>query len=216
MGAEQTLTIAEGRSDDRCARAVAEQHAGRAIFPVKDTRQQFDADHEHAPGPSACDELIGDRESVDETRAGRRNVERRTVAARAQLVLHERRGRRQWHVGGDRGDDDQIEIRRAQARGLERARRRLGRHVAGRLTLRRHVTLTNARALGDPGVRGLDDLLELEVGEDAFGDVVSRAQNARPGERTTNGCHRLGLSFRQASFSEARRLFELGAVRMLG
>ena len=107
--------------------SVPEQHARGAIVPVHDLREQVGADDERAAADPGGEHRVRLRDGVDESRAPGREV----VGARlrrAELVGHDRGSGRKRHVGRDRGDDDEIEILRADA-GAARAlpARRAGR-----------------------------------------------------------------------------------------
>ena len=61
--------------------------------------------------------------SVQEPRAGRGEVEGAPAAARAELLLHEGRGGREWAVAGDRPDDDAVDLAPARPRAFRQASR---------------------------------------------------------------------------------------------
>ena len=61
------------------AGAVAEQHAGGAVRPVENAREGFRADDEGALELAGLEEVVGDRQGVDEARAHRLHVEGRAL-----------------------------------------------------------------------------------------------------------------------------------------
>ena len=97
-----------GLEHDR-ARAVAEEHAGAAILPVEDAREDLGADHERAAMRARADEEVGGGERVDEARAHGLHVEGR-AALHAELRLQQAGARRKHHVGRRGGDDDEVDV----------------------------------------------------------------------------------------------------------
>src|SRR5207244_40855 len=89
-----------------------------------------------------------------------------------------RRGRR---------DDDEVDIDRRSSRGRERGTARMGREIAREFVIRGDVALADAGALDDPLVAGVDDRLELAIGDEALRQVTARAGNAR--EAARRGAH---------------------------
>jgi len=59
------------RLEHHGAGAVAEQHRGIAIAPVRNARQRLRTDHKRALRLARLDELVRDRQRVDEAAAGR-------------------------------------------------------------------------------------------------------------------------------------------------
>jgi hypothetical protein len=57
-------------------------------------------------------------------------------------------------------------------------RRRVEREVARGLAVRGAAALADARARGDPLVAGVDELLEIGVGDDLFRQVAAGAGDA--------------------------------------
>src|SRR4051812_16574319 len=54
-------------AQDGCARAVAEDHARRAVFVINVLRQDFRTDDESIARLSRADHRIGERQAVEET-----------------------------------------------------------------------------------------------------------------------------------------------------
>ena len=101
------------REDDR-ASAVAEKYSGPAVGPVDESGQALDADHKGALRLAEPDVLVGDRERVDESAAGRLERERGT-AVDVEALLQERACVREDEVGRRRADDDEIDVGRRHA-----------------------------------------------------------------------------------------------------
>src|SRR6185503_15381782 len=66
--------------------------------------------------------------------------------------------------------DEEVDRVRGEAGVLDRGGTRLDGEAGGRLAARGDPTLTDAGALDDPLVRGVDALLELGVGEPLLGE----------------------------------------------
>ena len=97
------------RRHDAGARAVAEQHARRAIRVVDDARHHVGADDQRVLVRPGADHLHGRRQRVGEPRARRAQVEAPRVV-RADLVLQQARRARKHHVGRRRADDDEADV----------------------------------------------------------------------------------------------------------
>ena len=69
-----------GRLEHDGAGAVTEENRGAAIAPVDNATQRLGTDHERAFRIAEFDELVRNRERVDETAAGSFNRERRAIA----------------------------------------------------------------------------------------------------------------------------------------
>ena len=79
-GREQPALLI-GRFQHDGAGAVAEEDAGGAVGVVDEAGEGVDADHQHALVEPGLDELAAGDEGVDETGAGRAEIERAGVAA---------------------------------------------------------------------------------------------------------------------------------------
>ncbi len=178
---EDAPPVVLGRAEDDRAGAVAEEDAGGAVLPVEQAGEQLDAHHEDAARLARRDELVRDRDAVDEPGARRRDVEGRDLL-RPELLLHVDGARGHGRVAADRADDDHVEVGDVEPRRLERTAARGGGHVAVHLVIGGDVAPADAGALGDPRVGGVDDLLELAVGDHPLGGVVARAQDATLGD----------------------------------
>ena len=91
VGGQNSLVVL-GALEDRGTRAVAEQHARRAVFPVRDGAQPLHPDNEAGLDVAKGHHPLGDRAPKDETGARRPHVERRGSArAKRRLQIHRRR-----------------------------------------------------------------------------------------------------------------------------
>src|SRR6476661_7292463 len=79
-----------GGAEDRRARSVAKQHAGRSVLEVQVAGHGLRADHEDAIVGARRDELGRGDQPVDEPRAGGGEIER-PRSAETELRLHETR-----------------------------------------------------------------------------------------------------------------------------
>ncbi len=168
------------------AGAVAEQHAGAAVAPVDHARQGFGTHHQRALRGPAAHELVGDPQRVEETRAGRVDVEG-GAAVGAQAVLQQARGAGEDDVGRGRAEHDQVDVGGDDAGGLHRAQRRLEGEVAGGLARQRDMALADAGARADPLVAGVDAPGELVVAEHVVGQVAAGAGDACVGHAPSRG-----------------------------
>src|SRR5229473_3585350 len=122
------------------------------------------------------DVSVRDREAVDEAGARRQRVPGHSTRG-AELVLDSAGHGRKWTVGRRGADEDNVEVCRRDARGVKRAARRFRRDLKCRGTRLRDVPLVDASALGDPLVRGIHHLFEVEVR-----DYLLRRVGAHPGD----------------------------------
>src|SRR5687767_7300959 len=146
------------------AGAVAEQHAGRAVFPVEYARVDLGSHDQHVAVLARADELVCRGEAVDEAAAYRLHVECRAVP-RPELGLQDARGAGKHHVRSGGGDDDEVERLRRDPRLCQRGAARLERKVAGGLSVGGDMALPYAGARMDPLVGGVHHDLEVAVGE---------------------------------------------------
>src|SRR5205085_2852803 len=148
------------RPQNGCARAVAEQNAGRAVFEVNVARENLRADDERVARLPRAYHLIRNRQAVEKAGAGGGEVEG-GGAVRAELGLYETARRREYLVGRDRRADDEADVNRVDARALDcLARGGDGEHRSV-LALCGAVALLYPRARRYPLVRGLDHPLKV-------------------------------------------------------
>ena len=165
-----------GGTDDGRAGAVAEDERRAAVVVVGEVGELLHPDDEDVLGAPAAHHVVGDRDAVAVAGAGGRDIER--CARRPQPVREDRRCCRRLIGVGDRRHDDGAELRGVDAGRRERvAGRGLG-HVDDALVGGGDPTLTDARALADPLVGGVDPRHELAVGHDALGPVAAHAPDA--------------------------------------
>ena len=149
------MPVATSALQDDRAGAVAEQHAGAAIVPVEQAGEGLAADHQSGLGLPEHQEVVGDRQRVDEAAAHRLDVECGGVP-RAELALHRRGAGREGVVGGRGRDHQQIDPVGADAGPIQSGARRRGRQIRGELALGGDVALADPGALDDPRVAGVD------------------------------------------------------------
>jgi hypothetical protein len=183
------------RGQNGGARPVAEEHAGGPILVIDDARHRVGADNERVIVRSGGDHLHSGRERVGEARAGGAQI----VAPRgrrADLVLEQARGAGEDRIRRRRAHDDESDIARRQAGLRDGAERRLLRHVRRRHPVLDDVALADARALQDPLVAGLDELLQVRVRQHP-----RRHVRRQPRELHTPECYH-SRSFRCALMSK--------------
>ena len=148
------------------ARAVAEQNAGAAVFPVHQLGKGLGADDQHAAGLTCDHQRIGGGQGIDKSGADRLHVEGKT-GRHAKLGLHHRCRRGKGEIGGRGRNDHRIDIDGIHAGIAQRRAGRGGRHVRGRLAFGREMPPFDARAGADPFVGRIDDLFKFAIGHDA-------------------------------------------------
>ena len=157
------LGIVAGLDDGR-AGAITEDHARGAIGVVDDARHDVGADHQRVLARAGGHHLRRRRQRIGESRARGEQVVA-PGARRANLVLHQARRARKQHVGRRRADDDEVDVVGREPGAFDRLLGGFGGQVGRRDARLDDVPLTNASALQDPFVAGLDHLFEIGVGE---------------------------------------------------
>ena len=168
------------------ARAVAEQNARSAIVPVENAREHFGPHHQRAFVHPAPDETVRARQRIDESAAHRLHVECR-AALDSELGLEQTGRAGENKIGGRRGEHDQINLARGNARGLQRAAARLQRQIARGLRLVGDVSLRDTRTFANPGVAGIEARREFVVGDDPGRQKAACAEYARVDHWTAAG-----------------------------
>ena len=135
--------------EDHRARAVAEKHARSAILPVEDAGVHFGANNQCVTILPGFHQVVGGRQRVDEAAANRLHVESGAVRD-AELCLEQARGARKNHVRGRRRDDDEIDVLRRDAGGLDRLAARRQRQIARVFAVSCDVALPYAGATVNP------------------------------------------------------------------
>jgi len=74
-------------AEHHCAGAVAEQHAGGAVFPVKETGKFLCADDQRVFDLAGLNKIMGDVERIEKPSAGGRHV-KRDAGRRPNFVLN--------------------------------------------------------------------------------------------------------------------------------
>ena len=174
LGRENAAFALLGAEHER-AGAVAEQHAGRAVFPVEDPAEGLGADHQRLVRIARAEHRIGDRQRVEEAGADGVHVEGDAVGD-AERRLDLGRRRREGLVGSRRGEDDEVDVGCGDAGMVERAARRIGGEAAGRLAIAGDIAVADAGALDDPLVGGVDALREFFVGDRRAGQRAADAE----------------------------------------
>jgi hypothetical protein len=103
-------------------------------------------------------------------------VESRAVMD-AELALHRDRGRREGVVRRRGRQHDEIDRLRIDARILERGARGAERKMRGQLALGRDMARTDAGALHDPVVGGLDHPREVVIRQDTARQIAAAAED---------------------------------------
>ena len=144
------------------ARAVAEQNRGAAIVPIDHRRERVGADYEHALEVAGAHLCVGDLNRIHEAGARGGDVEggnRRDAEAVLNLACEGREA----VFGGNRADDDRVEIGGLEAGAFECGAARVNRDLRERLALAHQVALADAGARPDPFVGGVHVPLEIFI-----------------------------------------------------
>jgi hypothetical protein len=110
---------------------------------IEPGRVDLRADHEHVARAARADEAVRDGEHVEEARALVADVHHRHTAD-AEVPLQERRIARHVDVGGQRADEDEVEVRRLDARPGERVARGDGAEIRAAGVARDEAPLADA------------------------------------------------------------------------
>ena len=102
---------------DHRARTVAKQHAGAAVAPVEQAREDLGSHHECALALAVGHELVGDRNGVKKSSARGLNVEG-CAAGHAEFPLQQARRRGKDDVGRAGGQHDQVDVVSGHARSF--------------------------------------------------------------------------------------------------
>lgn len=178
MRRQKTASGVGRRPDHHRARRIAKQHTSLAIAPIDETSQQLGADYEDPLGIAGPYELVSDAQRIKRARASGGNIEGKG-ACRTELGLNDDRAGRQRHVGRDRGDDDHVEIFGSCVGHRKRMPRRDNGHIRSDLPFRGDPALLNARALADPRIGRVDQLLKILVRQNPFRTVGASSEKVR-------------------------------------
>ena len=211
-GGEQSVGIF-AMLQNRRARAIAEKDAGVAVFPIYNGREFFRADHQNGFITARQNKLLADFQRINETRTRGLNVERRR-ARRAELALHEARGRRKRHIGRERGDDDQINLIGGDASHFHRALGGFRGEVGSEFVGGGDAPFLDARARGNPFVRSLDHFFQIGIGKDFFRHIRTDAGNGTGAANKIMFCARIFHDW-AGSVSASRILFAAAMSRAM-
>jgi len=175
MGRDHTRLLRT--REDHGTGAVAPEDAVTAVGVVGDARKGFGAHHQDVSALAAADELIRCGQGKHEPAADGLQIEGRT-ATHAQLGLQQACGAGKNLVRGGGGDQNHVQIGRAQTGGIERLARGVQRQIRGRLAGCRDVPNPDPGAIEDPLVGGIDHLLQIGIGQQALRQVASGTRDA--------------------------------------
>src|SRR5690606_17841921 len=172
------------REHDR-ARAVAEEHGGLAVALVEDAGDDVGTGHQHRPGDAGGEQPGGDGQAVDE--AGARGVEVEGAGRGAERGGHLGGRGRHRVVGRRRGDQHGVELVGPGAGPVERGPAGGDGQVPGRLAGAGPAALSDAGALDDPLVGGVEVAGEVVVGHPVRGDGGAPADHPDAPARRRGG-----------------------------
>ena len=169
---EARVFVLRGGFHNHCARAIAKQNAGGAVLVVDDAAHGVSADDQNLAMQARGYEARARREAVDETAAGRDQIEAPRVGG-ADILLHQADGGREQHIRRHGADDDGIDLTRIDAPLRKGDFGRTGREIRGGDVGFGNVALRYAGAAQNPFIVGFDELLEIRVGEDARRNIAA-------------------------------------------
>ncbi len=150
-----------------CAGAVSEENAGGAVLPIHEPGKGLRSYQENVLIGLRFYEGIGNRQSVDESRAGGIDVEGSRILC-SELFLYHAAQVRHDHVRCGRRHEDQVQFLRRELCSLERLVGRFIGEVGGGLPFFSYPAFFNAGTLGDPFIARVDELLQIVIGDDFF------------------------------------------------
>ena len=174
-------TFLGGLQDDR-SRGIAEEHAGAAVLVVDDAGHRICAYDHHLAVRTGHDQVGADAEAIEVAAAAGEEVEA-PGSLDPEAILHQTRRGGEQHVRRDRSHDDGLDLAGVHASALQGEARRLHRHVRRGLIRSRDVALRDAGALHDPLVVGVDQLLQVGVGQQPGRGVTADGGDLGVGNR---------------------------------
>ncbi len=160
------------------ARAVAKKNAGRAIRPIENARERFGTDDERSVRLSGLQEIIRNRQCIDEPRAHRLDIESGALRDAEHLLDFHRR-RREGAIGRRGRANDEIDVDRIDPCTNQCLLRRGRAEIGRQLGFVSDMPTDYAGAFLDPGVGGVDYFREIMVGYDAFRKMRADAADHR-------------------------------------
>ena len=103
-----------------------------------------------------------------------------SAALNAQLVLNNRRGRRECPIRRRRCNNDQIDVVWREPSFLKGDLRRFYSNVGSEFTVSRDVPTLDSGTLGDPLVVSVHHLGQIVIGENFLGQIPADAAYNRP------------------------------------
>ena len=126
-----------------------------------------------------ADELVGNRQRINETAAHRLDVEGRRTAV-AQLALEQTGGTWENEIRRRGSNQDEVEIRSLETCGSQRPAARFESQIARRFTVFSEMAKADPGATGHPLIAGLDTAVrQIIVADRLAGQKTADAGNAR-------------------------------------
>ena len=163
-------------AQDGCAGSIAKQHTRRAILPIGDRGKFFRPDDQGVLERTVGDETLADFQRVNETRAGRRDIECHRLEG-SDLLLHMTGRGRRGSVRSNGGHHDEFDFLRPHAGLLKRLEGSLAGHVRGELVVRGNTPLADPGACDDPLVSRIDHRGQIIVGENFLRHITASARH---------------------------------------
>ena len=157
--------------------AVAEQHAGRPVAPVKNAAERFCADNQNFFCHAAFDIGVGSVEGVHKSCAYGLYVERGTAVGHAEFVLHDGGGGGELHIGCGGGDDNQVDFVCRDACGGQCAAGGFCGQITGFFVFVCNMAELDTGACGYPFVGCVHFLRQVVVADAVGGEVAACSKN---------------------------------------
>jgi hypothetical protein len=163
-----------GPGQDNRTGTITEKNAGIAVLPVYTCRKRFrpnEQDFHFRPIP---DIVVRHIQPIGKPGTGGIDVVGKTIFS-PQLRLHETGGGWHDHVGGNGGNDDQIQFLRIDTGDSQRPSSRLGRQLIVLFTATGDMATPDTSSRCDPFIRSFNHLLKFSIGDNSLGQAGSCA-----------------------------------------
>ena len=164
---------------------ITKQDAGSSIIKIKNAREHFRPDHQHALVHAAADEIVSDRHRVNKSAAHCLHIECSAIIGNAKLALHDARstGKTTEKIGGRSCNDNEIDIIRLESGHIESVTRGRRAQITGEHAIVSEVSRGDATARDNPFIRriktsGRQKCCHVVIAHAPWGQTAARAYNA--------------------------------------
>ena len=175
---ENAFVVAVGVFQQDSSRAIAEQHAGRAILIIQNGSHHIAADDQRFFLSAGADKLRANRQRIEKSGTGRRKIESPGVRG-AQIVLNQAGRCGKHHVRRDAGNHDQVDLRRGDILAGQELARGSGGQIGRSDAFLGDVAFADAGALPNPGIVGFHQLFQIGIGHHPGRHIPAHTGNLR-------------------------------------